>query len=217
MALSSPNTSSPEAEVNESQNQNNLIASSKEDFSLPSSFSPSMSGGSNKNVMVIQGNSQDSVTSVNSEQQLAMRIDKETKPHHHLLRLLKELDMDSEESSDPTKGEAVASLVSDFEKEVLQIERKIHNEKMLTNTAENTELPPGWIALECPDTLEIYYANEETGDVSGCFVWICVMSVVAMSLNHLVMHTYADNLGSSRARIAAQWIINTKRKFTKQY
>ncbi len=154
--------------------QNDSVASSKETSSFPSSASPIVGDGFN-DAMIIRGkegsvSTQDSYTqddaSVNSEQQLVLRIDKETKPHHHLLRLLKEMDL-GDESSDPTKNEAVASLIGDFERDVTQIQQKIQNEKLLKNTAENpTPLPPGWIALECPDTMDIYYANEETGEVS---------------------------------------------------
>eukprot|EP00986_Skeletonema_menzelii_P002887 scaffold843_cov143-Skeletonema_menzelii.AAC.6 len=158
-----------------SQGANDSVASSKEDSSIPSSFSPSMDGGCH-DTMIIHGKegsvstlevySQDDTQSVNSEQQLALRIDKETKPHHHLLRLLREMDL-GDESSDPAKNEAVASLIGDFERDVTLIQQKIQNEKLLKNTAENpAPLPPGWIALECPDTLDIYYANEETGDTT---------------------------------------------------
>mmetsp|Transcript_15577 Transcript_15577/g.24167 ORF Transcript_15577/g.24167 Transcript_15577/m.24167 type:complete len:518 (+) Transcript_15577:144-1697(+) len=146
-----------------------------EDSSFLSSSSPNVDDGGNE-TMVIRGKegslsaldvyTQDDAKSVNSEQQLALRIDKETKPHHHLLRLLKEMDL-GDESSDPTKNEAVASLIGDFERDVTQIQQQIQNEKLLKNTAENpVPLPPGWIALECPDTMDIYYANEETGETT---------------------------------------------------
>ncbi|KAK1738380.1 WW domain-containing protein [Skeletonema marinoi] len=169
-ALSSPTGSSQRAD-----DSRDSVTSSKEDFSLPSSFSPSIDDGGN-DAMIIHGKegsvstlevySQDDAKSVNSEQQLALRIDKETKPHHHLLRLLKEMDL-GDESSDSTKNEAVASLIGDFERDVTLIQQKIQNEKLLKNTAENpAPLPPGWIALECPDTLDIYYVNEATGDTT---------------------------------------------------
>ena len=181
-ALSSLPGSSQRADDSR-QHQNDSITSSKEDFSLPSSFSPSIDDGGN-DAMIIHGKegsvstlevySQDDAKSVNSEQQLALRIDKETKPHHHLLRLLKEMDL-GDESSDSTKNEAVASLIGDFERDVTLIQQKIQNEKLLKNTAENpAPLPPGWIALECPDTLDIYYVNEATGDVSGLCTYVCV-------------------------------------------
>jgi len=168
-ALSSPSPRSADSR----NNQNDSVASSKEDSSFPSSASPIVDGGND--TMIIRGKegsvstleayTQDDA-SVNSEQQLALRIDKETKPHHHLLRLLKEMDL-GDESSDPTKNEAVASLIGDFERDVTQIQQKIQNEKLLKNTAENPmPLPPGWIALECPDTMDIYYANEETGETT---------------------------------------------------
>lgn len=184
-ALSSPASQGAE---DSSHHLNDSVASSKEDSSIPSSFSPSMDsmdGGCKDNTMIIHGKdesvstldvySQDDTKSVNSEQQLALRIDKETKPHHHLLRLLREMDL-GDESSDPTKNEAVESLIGDFERDVTLIQQKIQNEKLLKNTAENPPpLPPGWIALECPDTLDIYYANEETGDVSGLYcTYACV-------------------------------------------
>lgn len=162
--------------------QNDSVASSKEDSSSPSSVSPIVGDGGN-DAMIIRGKegsvstleayTQDDA-SVNSEQQLALRIDKETKPHHHLLRLLKEMDL-GDESNDPTKNEAVASLIGDFERDVTKIQQKIKNEKLLKNTAENPlPLPPGWIALECPDTMDIYYANEDTGEVS------CLLLVLAL-------------------------------------
>jgi hypothetical protein len=185
-ALSSLNKSPRRAD---DSRQSGSVSSSKEEFSLPSSFSPSMDDS--KNAIVIRGKqrsvstleiySQDGVESVNSEQQLALRIDKETKPHHHLLRLLKEMDL-GDESSDPTKGEAVASLIEDFEKDVTQIQQKIQNEKLLKDTAENPPpLPPGWIALECPDSGDIYYENEATGVVSStCMlvdIYVCLFIV----------------------------------------
>jgi len=109
--------------------------------------------------------------SVNSEQQLALRMDKETRPHHHLLRLLKEMDV-----GDETKGEAVASLIGDFERDVTLIQRKIQNEKLLLDSAANPPpLPPGWVALEDPDSGDIYYANEATGYVSNNCVSILSM------------------------------------------
>ena len=162
---------------------NDSIGSSSKEFSLQSSLTPNTFGS--KNEMIIRGSgsgqqqsvstleiyNQDGAESVNSEQQLALRIDKETKPHHHLLRLLKEMDP-GDETSDPTKGEAVASLIGDFERDVSLIQQKIENEKLLKDSAENTPpLPANWIALECPQTGDIYYANEETGDVSNM---ICV-------------------------------------------
>ncbi len=167
-------TLSSQRSADSSKNQNDSVASSKEDSSFPSSVSPIVDKGGN-DAMIIRGKegsvstleeyTQDDA-SVNSEQQLALRIDKETKPHHHLLRLLKEMEL-GDESSDPTKNEAVASLIGDFERDVTQIQQKIQNEKLLKNTAENpTPLPPGWIALECPDTMDIYYANQKTGEVS---------------------------------------------------
>lgn len=180
-ALSSPSPRSADSR----NNQNDSVASSKEDSSFPSSASPIVDGGND--TMIIRGKegsvstleayTQDDA-SVNSEQQLALRIDKETKPHHHLLRLLKEMDL-GDESSDPTKNEAVASLIGDFERDVTQIQQKIQNEKLLKNTAENPmPLPPGWIALECPDTMDIYYANEETGEVSALCTCACVIYCV---------------------------------------
>jgi hypothetical protein len=160
--------------------QSDSEMSSKE-FSIPSSFAPSIEDSNNvilirgkqRSVSTLEIYSQDGEESVNSEQQLALRIDKETKPHHHLLRLLKEMEL-SDESSDPTKGEAVASLIEDFEKDVTLIQQKIQNEKLLKYTAENPPpLPPGWIALECPDSGDIYYENEETGVVSSTMMYAC--------------------------------------------
>lgn len=171
LSSSPPSRSSQRGE----DSRQNDSSSNKEEFSLPSSCSPSIDGS--KNAIIIRGKqqsvstleiySQDGTESVNSEQQLALRIDKETKPHHHLLRLLKEMDP-GDESSDPTKGEAVASLIGDFEADVEHIQQTIQNEKLLKDTAENPPpLLPGWIALECPDSGDVYYANEATGDVSS--------------------------------------------------
>ena len=184
-ALSSPPVSAQRVEDSSLLNDSVASSSVKEDSSIPSSFSPSMDGSYNNNTMIIHGKeesvstldvySHDDTKSVNSEQQLALRIDKETKPHHHLLRLLREMDL-GDESSDPSKNEAVASLIGDFERDVTFIQQKIQNEKLLKNTAENENpapLPPGWIALECPDTLDIYYANEETGEVSFYVLVFC--------------------------------------------
>ena len=173
-----------------------------------------MDGSYNNTTMIIHGKeesvstldvySHDDTKSVNSEQQLALRIDKETKPHHHLLRLLREMDL-GDESSDPSKNEAVASLIGDFERDVTLIQQKIQNEKLPKNTAENENpapLPPGWIALECPDTLDIYYANEETGEVSCTYDFADLIYLLYDFLSsklHNYMNT-ADNLGSSRTR-----------------
>jgi len=100
----------------------------------------------------------------NSEDQLALRISKETRPMMHLLRLLKDMDNGSSGSLDQDpKDRARASLISDFEKEVTLIEHRIKDENLIMN-GEQPPLPPNWIALEDPDSGDIYYANEATGE-----------------------------------------------------
>ena len=84
---------------------------------------------------------------VNSEDQLALQISKETKPMMHLLGLLKEIDNGSGNQSGDPKSKAVASLISDFEQELSLIEHKIKGEIMIMN-GEQPPLPPNWIALE---------------------------------------------------------------------
>lgn len=101
---------------------------------------------------------------VNSEDQLALQISKETKPMMHLLGLLKEIDNGSGNQSGDPKSKAVASLISDFEQELSLIEHKIKGEIMIMN-GEQPPLPPNWIALEAnPGGGDIYYANEVTGE-----------------------------------------------------
>ncbi|KAL9179415.1 hypothetical protein ACHAXT_008705 [Thalassiosira profunda] len=98
------------------------------------------------------------------EDPVALKISQETKPMNHLLRLLKEMELPDgggRASADP-KGRARASLISDFEREVSLIEHRIKDEHLLTN-GELPPLPPHWIALEDPDSGDVYYANEATG------------------------------------------------------
>lgn len=112
---------------------------------------------------------EEDASSMNTEDRLELRISKETKPMMHLLRMLKEIEDEkaknnggSTNSGDP-KSKAVASLISDFEKEVTLIEHRIKDESLIMN-GEQPPLPPNWIALEDPDSGDIYYANEATGD-----------------------------------------------------
>lgn len=105
--------------------------------------------------------------SVNTETQLALRVEKETKPMMHLVKLLKEMDPGAENNSD-SKNNAIASLIDEFEEEVVNIEQQIMN-PMLTNGEDEgndelqqimEELPPDWIALIDEDSGDVYYSNE---------------------------------------------------------
>ncbi|KAL3815820.1 hypothetical protein ACHAXA_009308 [Cyclostephanos tholiformis] len=103
-------------------------------------------------------------TSERDEDELTIKISKETKPMMHLLRLLKENYKNGiEVGSDDPKGRAVTSLINDFEKEVSSIEHRIKGQFSIMN-GEQSPLPPDWIALEDMHSGEIYYANEVTGD-----------------------------------------------------
>lgn len=84
---------------------------------------------------------------------------------HHLLRLLKDMEPATAANTtghDP-KDRARASLISDFEQEVQVIEHRMKDENMILN-GEQPPLPPNWIALEDPDSGDVYYANEATGE-----------------------------------------------------
>lgn len=75
-----------------------------------------------------------------------------------------------------SKNNAISSLIYEFEKEVATIERRITNPNMICDEASSQEdsngtrsndsqmqlqdLPPDWIALEDPDSGDIYYSNE---------------------------------------------------------
>ena len=87
----------------------------------------------------------------------------------HLLKLLKEMDPDGE------GGDAVNSLINEFEEEVVQIEHRIQNKNLTCDGSDNgddgsssqlQDLPPDWIALEDPDSGDVYYANEVTGETT---------------------------------------------------
>ena len=130
----------------------------------------------------------------NSEDQLALRISKETKPMMHLLRLLKEMDDVSgggSQAGDP-KSKAVASLIGDFEKEVTLIEHRIKDENLIMN-GEQPPLPPNWIALEDPDSGDIYYANEATGER----VPLCFLLGNTHEQTHIFLMFRQDTVGAS--------------------
>lgn len=145
-------------------------SSQSQEFSLPSSFG----GGSKANddqaiETYSQGNETSSQTDDNSETQLALQVAKEVKPMLHLLKLLKEMDPDGE------GGDAVNSLINEFEEEVVQIEHRIQNKNLICDGSDNgddgsssqlQDLPPDWIALEDPDSGDVYYANEVTGETT---------------------------------------------------
>lgn len=121
----------------------------------------SLTGGGDTTVTSAEG------SEANSEDQLALRISKETKPMMHLLRLLKDIDdRNGNEHADP-KSKAVASLISDFEQEVSLIEHRMKDENLIMN-GEHPPLPPNWIALEDPDSGDVYFANEATGKFLLC-------------------------------------------------
>lgn len=109
----------------------------------------------------------DQSSAANSEDRLALRISRETKPMMHLLNLLREMEGESFNASGSTIGDAKvnarASLISDFEREVALIEHRIKDETLIMN-GEQPPLPPDWIALEDPDSGDIYYANEASGE-----------------------------------------------------
>eukprot|EP00804_Cyclotella_cryptica_P001489 CCRYP_003714-RD/>CCRYP_003714-RD protein AED:0.34 eAED:0.34 QI:140/0.66/0.85/1/0.66/0.42/7/1908/789 len=158
-------------------------SSSRAELSVPSSFG----GRAAQRALVKRG--EDSVTSQSeegSETQLALRVEKETRPVMHLLRLLKEMEGQNGGGhplltvsahtlgnlTGKSKNNAIASLINEFEKEVTTIERRITNPNMICDEASSQEdsngtdssnsqiqlqeLPPDWIALEDPDiTLRI--------------------------------------------------------------
>ena len=75
------------------------------------------------------------------------------------------------------RNKAISSLISDFEQEVTLIEHRIKedetnlvnynnnsNEQSSTSVTSSIQpLPPNWIALEDPNSGDVYYANEVTG------------------------------------------------------
>jgi len=147
------------------------------------------------NVDSLQLAQDDNINNNSKEDQLTIRISKETKPMMHLLRMLKEMDTndtDTTSSADNSnnqlsvnntnnnpKNKAISSLISDFEQEVTLIEHRIKDETKLVHYDDNNEqsstslvskasssiqpLPPNWIALEDPNSDDVYYANEVTG------------------------------------------------------
>ena len=170
-------------------------SSSRAELSLPSSFGGSAYRNSSCALVkqedgVVSVATQDIVSiksdegedSINSDMQLALRVEKETKPMMHLVKLLKAMDMDGED----TKNDAITSLISEFEDEVTSIEQRIVN-PMICNGEDDgegsanegmkqlmQELPPNWIALEDPDSGDIYYSNE----VRSVFdLRLCVMFI----------------------------------------
>jgi len=140
---------------------------------------------------------QDDINNSSKEDQLTIRISKETKPMMHLLRMLKEMDTNDDTITNPSnsnnqlsinttnnnpKNKAISSLISDFEQEVTLIEHRIKDETKIVNYDDNGDnnnnsneqsstsltssiqpLPPNWIALEDPNSGDVYYANEVTG------------------------------------------------------
>jgi hypothetical protein len=80
----------------------------------------------------------------------------------HLLNLLKEMD-GGDSSGKQSTNDAIASLISEFEEEVAIMEQRIRN-PLLTNGEEGgllmEGLPRGWVALEDPDSGDVYYSNE---------------------------------------------------------
>ena len=108
-------------------------------------------------------------SSTNTETRLALRVEKETKPVLHLVKLLKEMDVDAHHDNNnlTSKNEAIASLISELEEEAITIERRIVH-PALCNGEENEndmmrlgeELPRDWVALEDPESGDIYYSNE---------------------------------------------------------
>ena len=132
---------------------------------------------------IISANEQDDNSSLTSTDALALRISKETKPMHHLLRLLKDMEPATAANTtghDP-KDRARASLISDFEQEVQVIEHRMKDENMILN-GEQPPLPPNWIALEDPDSGDVYYANEATGTYVMLFAYYSLVCVGAVLL-----------------------------------
>ena len=152
----------------------------------------SVNSSNNNNLQLAQDNDNNN----SKEDQLTIRINKETKPMMHLLRMLKEMDTNDTDTTSSTadnsnnqlsinnsnnpKNKAISSLISDFEQEVTLIEHRIKDESLVTynnssaslnnNEQSSTSLassiqplPPNWIALEDPNSGDVYYANEVTG------------------------------------------------------
>ncbi|EJK46801.1 hypothetical protein THAOC_34514 [Thalassiosira oceanica] len=120
---------------------------------------------SSNTAMELYSSNSSQFSSVNEEEQLALRIEGETKSHNHVLRLLQEIDDENGNSSTDPKGQSIASLMNEFKHEANVIEHRIKDEHLLMN-GEQPPLPPDWIALEDPGSGDIYYANEVTGETT---------------------------------------------------
>ena len=120
---------------------------------------------SSNTAMELYSSNNSQLSSVNEEEQLALRIEGETKSHNHLLRLLQEIDDENGNSSADPIGQSIASLMNEFRHEANVIEHRIKDEHLLMN-GEQPPLPPDWIALEDPGSGDIYYANEVTGETT---------------------------------------------------
>jgi hypothetical protein len=142
--------------------------------------------------------------SVNTETQLALRVEKETKPMMHLVRLLKEMDPGAENNTD-SKNNAIASLINEFEEEVVNIEQRIIN-PMLTNGEEGVDdklkqimegLPPDWIALIDEDSGDVYYSNE----VRAMYAYAVACDVCKVISTH-ICNFYTRLLGRQLGKIS---------------
>ena len=120
---------------------------------------------SSNTAMELYSSNSSQFSGVNEEEQLALRIEGETKSHNHVLRLLQEIDDENGNSSTDPKGQSIASLMNEFRHEANVIEHRIKDEHLLMN-GEQPPLPPDWIALEDPGSGDIYYANEVTGETT---------------------------------------------------